>query len=197
VLSEVLWRPVCSRTRSWSGCARSSYAHLRRFTPGFLDAFTHAGGKQARSPQLKRKLLAVLIGLATNLGLTRMAEACGISYDTLAWTAEWYVREETLTAANAALVDYHHRLPLAAMFGSGTRTHDGLAAAPARGRTGGQKPKPGPRQLALARAMYDELDDRGKRRYTVAQIAEEFGVTRPTIYRHLDRVPSQAPPPAA
>jgi predicted DNA-binding transcriptional regulator YafY len=45
--------------------------------------------------------------------------------------------------------------------------------------------------------MYDELDDRGKRRYTVAQIAEEFGVTRPTIYRHLDRVPSQAPPPAA
>jgi hypothetical protein len=105
--------------------------------------------------------------------------------------------EETFTAANAALVDYHHRLPLAAMFGSGTRTHDGLAAARARGRTGGQKPKPGPRQLALARAMYDELDDRGKRRYTVAQIAEEFGVTRPTIYRHLDRVPPQAPPPAA
>lgn len=45
--------------------------------------------------------------------------------------------------------------------------------------------------------MYDELDDRGKRRHTVAQIAEEFGVTRPTIYRHLDRVPPQAPPPAA
>jgi DNA invertase Pin-like site-specific DNA recombinase len=77
------------------------------------------------------------------------------------------------------------------------RTHDGLAAARARRRTGGQKPKLGPRQLALARAMYDELDDRGKRRYTVAQIAEEFGVTRPTIYRHLDRVPPQAPPPAA
>jgi len=25
----------------------------------------------------------------------------------------------------------------------------------------------------------------GRRRYTVAQIAAEFGVTRPTIYRHL------------
>jgi hypothetical protein len=24
-----------------------------------------------------------------------MADACGISYDILAWTAEWYVREET------------------------------------------------------------------------------------------------------
>ncbi|MFE3281254.1 TetR family transcriptional regulator [Nocardia sp. NPDC059239] len=33
--------------------------------------------------------------------------------------------------------------------------------------------------------MYDELDERGKRRYTVEQIAAEFGVTRPTIYRHL------------
>jgi DNA invertase Pin-like site-specific DNA recombinase len=67
------------------------------------------------------------------------------------------------------------------------RTRDGLAAARARGRTGGQKPKLGPRQAALAQQMYDELDEHGKRRYTVAQIAAEFGVTRPTIYRHLDR----------
>jgi DNA invertase Pin-like site-specific DNA recombinase len=65
------------------------------------------------------------------------------------------------------------------------RTIDGLAAARARGRTGGQKPKLGPRQVRLARQMYDELGDDGKRRYTVAQIAAEFGVTRPTIYRHL------------
>ena len=39
--------------------------------------------------------------------------------------------------------------------------------------------------VALARQMYDETGDDGKRRYTVAQIAAEFGVTRPTIYRHL------------
>ncbi len=32
--------------------------------------------------------------------------------------------------------------------------------------------------------MYDE---HGKRRYTVAQIAETFAVSRKTIYRHLDR----------
>lgn len=65
------------------------------------------------------------------------------------------------------------------------RTMDGLAAARARGRTGGQKPKLGPRQVKLAQQMYDEKDDHGKRRYTVEQIAAEFGVTRPTIYRHL------------
>ena len=44
---------------------------------GYLDCFTHAGGKQARSPELKRNLIAVLLAQATNLGLTRMAEACG------------------------------------------------------------------------------------------------------------------------
>lgn len=62
------------------------------------------------------------------------------------------------------------------------RTRDGLEAARARGRTGGQKPKLGDRQARLAREMYEAGD------LTVAQIAAEFGVTRPTIYRHLDRL---------
>jgi DNA invertase Pin-like site-specific DNA recombinase len=65
------------------------------------------------------------------------------------------------------------------------RTIDGLEAARARGRTGGQKPKLGPRQVQLAREMYDETGPDGKRTHTVQQIADEFGVTRPTIYRHL------------
>ena len=52
----------------------------------------------------------------------------------------------------------------------------------ARGRTGGQKPKLGVRQARLAREMYEAGE------LTVAQIAAEFGVTRPTIYRHLDRL---------
>jgi len=67
------------------------------------------------------------------------------------------------------------------------RTMDGLAAARARGRTGGQKPKLGPRQVKLARGMYEERGPDGHRAYTVAQIAAEFGVSRPTIYRHLER----------
>ncbi|MFE6023085.1 helix-turn-helix domain-containing protein [Streptomyces sp. NPDC056441] len=70
------------------------------------------------------------------------------------------------------------------------RTMDGLEAARTRGRTGGQKPKLGPRQVQLAREMYDAGD------YTVQQIADEFGVTRPTIYRHLSKVPSQPQEPA-
>ena len=79
-----------------------------------------------------------------------------------------------------AIAEFEHAL-------MSERTRDGLAAARARGRSGGQKPKLGPRQVALARQMYDELDERGKRRYTVDQIAAEFGVTRPAIYRHLGK----------
>lgn len=67
------------------------------------------------------------------------------------------------------------------------RTKQGLAAARARGRTGGQKPKLKARQIKLAQEMYDELGSDGKRKYTVQQIADEFGVSRPTIYRHLER----------
>jgi DNA invertase Pin-like site-specific DNA recombinase len=71
------------------------------------------------------------------------------------------------------------------------RTKDGLAAARARGRTGGQKPKLGRRQAHLARLMYDEVDLAGRRLHTVQHIADEFGVTRPTIYRYLAATPAR------
>ena len=78
-----------------------------------------------------------------------------------------------------AIAEFEHAL-------MSERTMDGLAAARARGRTGGQKPKLTPRQARIAQQMYDETDPDGHRRYTVSQIAAEFGVTRPTIYRHLE-----------
>src|SRR5437016_4682817 len=53
------------------------------------------------------------------------------------------------------------------------RTMDGLAAARARGRTGGQKPKLTPRQARIAREMYEETGPDGRRVHTVAQIAAE------------------------
>ena len=55
-----------------------------------------------------------------------------------------------------AIAEFEHAL-------MSERTMDGLAAARARGRTGGQKPKLGARQVKLAREMYDELGEDGKR----------------------------------
>ncbi len=74
-----------------------------------------------------------------------------------------------------AIAEFEHAL-------MSERTKDGLAAARARGRTGGQEPKLGERQARLAREMYEAGE------LAVAQIVAEFGVTRPTIYRHLDRL---------
>jgi TnpA family transposase len=102
---------------------------------GFLDCFTHAGSAQPRSRELKRNLIAVLIANATNMGLARMSDATGIAYDTLAWTQEWYVREETLRAANLKLVGYHQQRPLTALFGSGTLSSSDGQRFPTKGRS--------------------------------------------------------------
>jgi hypothetical protein len=102
---------------------------------GFLGQCTHAGGKVLGSPELKRNLIFVLLAEAMNMGLTAMAEACGVPYDVLAWTAEWYLRPETLEPANAAIVDYHHRLPMSQHFGDGTLSSSDGQRFPLRGKS--------------------------------------------------------------
>src|SRR6266487_781887 len=82
-----------------------------------------------------RRFARLKITLATNMGLVRMAEVCGISYDVLAWTQEWYVREETLRTANTVLVNYHHRLPLTGVFGGGTMSSSDGQRFPTKGKS--------------------------------------------------------------
>lgn len=60
-----------------------------------------------------------------------------------------------------------------------SRTRDGLAAARARGRVGGRKPKLSDKQQAEIRRLYQARDK------TVQEIAELFGVSRPTVYSVL------------
>ena len=102
---------------------------------GFTDHLVHAGGKVSRSPELKRNLLYVIIAEATNMGLGAMAESCGVPYDVLAWTAEWYFSAETLEAANAAIVNYHHRLPMTQAFGTGTLSSSDGQRFPVKGKS--------------------------------------------------------------
>jgi len=61
------------------------------------------------------------------------------------------------------------------------RTRDGLAAARARGRTGGRKSALSPMQIDAVRNLYEGGET------TVAEIAKAFKVSRPTIYRALER----------
>jgi DNA invertase Pin-like site-specific DNA recombinase len=60
-------------------------------------------------------------------------------------------------------------------------TRDGLAAARARGRLGGRRPKLTAAQAATAQRLYDEGG------HTVQQIADILKVKRGTLYGHLDK----------
>lgn len=60
------------------------------------------------------------------------------------------------------------------------RTQAGLAAARARGHRGGRKPLMTATKLALARRMHDEG-------VAASEIAHTLGVSRPTVYRHLQK----------
>lgn len=89
---------------------------------------------------------------------------------------------------------------LADLISEGTK--EGLASARARGQVGGRKPKLTARQAEVARSMYDQTGADGRRKYTVAEIAGTFGVSRKTIYRHLEpsggrRQPGKSARPAA
>ena len=66
-------------------------------------------------------------------------------------------------------------------------TRDGPAAARARGRVSGRRPKLGAEQPALARQLYDAGDK------TVQQIADLVGVPRSTVYGYLNRATAGTP----
>ena len=91
-------------------------AEVDRWT-GFAAAFTHLhAGLPADDARI---VLTAVLADATNLGLTRMADACSVaSYRQLAWTAGWHLREETYRRALAVLVNAQQAQPLAAHFGA-------------------------------------------------------------------------------
>ena len=103
----------------------------------FTAALTHAAGSPPRSSEIehRRNVYAAILAQACNLGIDRMADLVGISADTLAWTTRWYLREDTLRAANAAIVNSHHQHRLAAIWGGGTLSSSDGLRLPMRGQS--------------------------------------------------------------
>jgi DNA invertase Pin-like site-specific DNA recombinase len=168
----------------------------------FIDK---ASGKLARRPELDRALLSanrpgdqLVVTKLDRLGrslehlieLSKLLQARGVDLVVLDQGIDTSTAVGTMFfQILGAIAEFEHAL-------MSERTMDGLAAARARGRTGGQKPKLRARQVKLARQMYDETGEDGKRKHTVAEIAAEFGVSRPTIYRHLAKTADLAQPAA-
>ncbi len=90
---------------------------------GFSKDLLHLKARGEPSPRhvaATRPALFAILAQATNLGPVAMARASGLSYEQLAHATAWYLREETLTAATDEVVNYHHHLPAARLWGDGT-----------------------------------------------------------------------------
>jgi TnpA family transposase len=101
---------------------------------GFSQYLTHAGGGQPRTDDLLLHQHAAMVGQGTNMGLLEMAYSAGLVYDRLAWASTWYLREETLKAAVAALVNFQYRQPLAQHWGGGTLSSSDGQRFPVQGK---------------------------------------------------------------
>jgi TnpA family transposase len=86
----------------------------------FSHALSPLGQGPLQSGQYQAALLAALVAHGTNLGIATMAQSTrDVSTDTLRYVSHWCLRPETLKAANQLLVEYHHQLPLSAVWGDG------------------------------------------------------------------------------
>lgn len=71
------------------------------------------------------------------------------------------------------------------------RTKEGMAIAKAKGRLKGKRPKLTLRQQSELRRMYDSGG------YSISELGELFAVSRPTVYRVLERTKGASENPAS
>ncbi len=107
---------------------------------GFAAGFTHASERDARAGDLAISVCAVLLAEACNTGfepliplgalLRNRLDTLALRRSRLSWVRQNYVRAETLTRANAALVAAQAAIPLARAWGGGdVASADGLRLA--------------------------------------------------------------------
>lgn len=159
---------------------------------GCIRTFTdHASGATADRPQLTAALDHLRTGKGDTLvvwKLDRLGRSLRDLVDIVTALAERDVGFRSLTDAIdtttaggrlvfgifASLAEFERDL-------ISERTHAGLAAARARGRVGGRPPALSPVQLDAAQRMRDSGE------HTMSAIAAALAVSRPTLYRHLQK----------
>ena len=96
---------------------------------GFASEFSHVSEGRSRLDDLPISICAVLIAEACNIGLTPMIRTGvpALERDRLLYVQQNYIRPDTLSRANACLVDYQAQIPLAQAWGGGeVASADGL-----------------------------------------------------------------------
>src|SRR5271157_51278 len=112
---------------------------------GFAAGFTHASEGGARAGDVATSICAVLLAEACNTGFEPLIrlDTPALRRSRLSWVRQNYIRAETLTRANAALVAAQNRIPLAHHWGGGdVASADGVRfVVPVRTIHSGPNPK--------------------------------------------------------
>jgi TnpA family transposase len=95
---------------------------------GFDEMLIHASTNRPPKGEEKVILMAALMAMGTNIGLTKMADATpGITYHQMANAAQWRLYDDAINRAQATLVNFQHKLALASYWGDGTTSSsDGM-----------------------------------------------------------------------
>lgn len=95
---------------------------------GFHEQFTHASNNRKPDKEVTIIIMAALLGMGMNIGLSKMAEATpGLTYKQLANVSQWRMYEDAMNKAQAVLVNFHHKLQLSSYWGDGTTSSsDGM-----------------------------------------------------------------------
>ncbi|UOR14148.1 Tn3 family transposase [Halobacillus amylolyticus] len=95
---------------------------------GFHEQFIHASSNRKPDKQETIIIMAALLGMGLNIGLSKMAEATpGITYKQLANVSQWRMHEDAMNKAQAVLVNFQHKLDLSSYWGDGTTSSsDGM-----------------------------------------------------------------------
>lgn len=95
---------------------------------GFHEQFTHASNNRKPDNEETIIIMAALLGMGMNIGLSKMAEATPrLTYKQLANVSQWRMYEDAMNKAQAVLVNFHHKLQLSSYWGDGTTSSsDGM-----------------------------------------------------------------------
>jgi len=95
---------------------------------GFHEQFIHASSNRSPNEEETSIIMATLMAMGTNIGLTKMAQATpGITYRQMANAVQWRLYEDAINKAQAVLVNFHHKLELSSYWGDGTTSSsDGM-----------------------------------------------------------------------
>ncbi len=99
-------------------------AHLT----GFHEQFIHVSNNRKPDKEETIIIMAALLGMGMNIGLSKMAEATpDLTYKQLANVSQWRMHEDAMNKAQAVLVNFHHKLNLSSYWGDGTTSSsDGM-----------------------------------------------------------------------